>query len=78
MLNSHQYYFLGPKGMQQGQIEFWEQVFLGIVRMSEWKEFAQKNHWVTLGLNRTKGAEYLRAQYEAYMEPLQELGLPRR
>lgn len=70
-----QYYFLGPKGMQQGQIEFWEQVFSRIVKMSGWKEFAQKNHWVTLGLNRTKGAEYLKAQYDAYRESLEEIGL---
>lgn len=69
------YFFVGPRGMGESQISFWENVFSRLVNTPDWREFAQKNYWVRLGLNPRKGTEYLRAQYEAYMEPLQELGL---
>lgn len=69
------YYFLGPKGMQQAQIDFWAQVFLRLLKTPDWREFAQKNYWVTLEMDRLEGMKYLRAQYDGYRETLRELGL---
>lgn len=73
-----QYYLVGPKDMQQAQAQYWEQVFSDLVKRPEWKEFAKKNHWATLGLNAAKGAEYLKAQYDAYRESLVALELARK
>lgn len=69
------YYFLGPKGMQQAQIDFWEQAFSKVVKTPEWAAAAEKSFWVTLNLSRAESVKYLDAQYREYKDALTELGL---
>jgi len=69
------YYFLGPQGLQQSQIDYWEQVFAKVIKTEEWREFARKGFWTTLGMSRTEAGAYLQSQYDDYRETLREVGL---
>lgn len=69
------YYILGPQGLQQSQIDFWEEAFAKVIKTKEWREFARKEFWTTLDLRRDQASAYLKSKYEDYEETLRELGL---
>ncbi len=69
------YFFVGPKGSTQQQIDFWERVLLSAYKMPSWQEFAQRNNVVTLELGHAEAKKYLEERYQSYHGSLKQLGL---
>jgi putative tricarboxylic transport membrane protein len=66
---------MGPKGMSQEQIAYWDNVFQQLVQSELWKKELERNEWESTFMKSAETRKYLDAQYAAYRSILAELGL---
>ncbi len=66
---------LGPKGIQQEQINYWEGMFSGLTASDEWKRTLAANHWTAAYLKSAETRQAMATQYEQLQSVLTELGL---
>lgn len=69
------YFFVGPKGITQQQIDFWEKVLLSAYKMPSWQQYAERSNVVTLELGHTEAKKYLGERFQSYSASLKQLGL---
>ena len=67
--------FVGPKGMTQPQIAYWENLFQKTVQHDVWKRYLESNAWDWGYKNAQETLAYLRKDYEQSKALLTELGL---
>ena len=68
-------FVLGPRGMRQEQIAYWEKVFSSLAASDEWKRTLAANHWTTAYLKSAETKQAMSTQYEQLKAVLTELGL---
>ncbi len=66
---------MGPKGMSQPQIAYWEDLFAGLDKMHEWKADVEQNLFVSTYMNSRDGRKYLDGQFADFKQILTDLGL---
>ena len=66
---------IGPKGMSQAQIAYWEGVIAKVVQTDEWKQNIENNFWESNFMNSAETRKYLKAQYDEYKTVLGEVGI---
>ena len=66
---------LGPKGMSNAQIAYWEEVFAKVTRTDEWKTDVENVGGVSRYLHSRELAAYFDAQYSEFKVILNDLGL---
>ena len=66
---------IGPKGMSQEQIAYWDRVFQRLAQTETWKKELEKNEWEGSLMKSAETQRFLDAQYEEYRSILSELGL---
>jgi putative tricarboxylic transport membrane protein len=68
---------IGPKGMSQPQIAYWENVLARVVESEEWKKDLENNYWEAQFLNSADTRKLLKTQYDEYKSVLIDVGLAR-
>ncbi len=68
---------VGPKGMEEEQVKYWDAAFAALSRSDEWKKDVEKNFRVANYLNGREARSYWEAQYKSLEEALTDLGLAR-
>ncbi len=68
---------IGPKGMSQVQIAYWEGVLAAMVQTEEWKKDMESKFWESRFMNSAESRRFLKAQYDDYKAVLADLGLAR-
>jgi putative tricarboxylic transport membrane protein len=66
---------IGPKGLTQPQIAYWEDLFLRLSRTEEWKREAEIYQLENMYMNSRDSAKYFEAQRAELQAMLTELGL---
>ena len=66
---------VGPKGMSQAQIAFWDNVLGRVVQTDAWKKDLEQSQIEDIYRNSIETAKYLRVQYEEARGILTDLGL---
>ena len=66
---------VGPKGMSQAQIEYWDDVFAKVVQLDEWKKFQTAGSSETFYLNSKESKKFLEDQYGQFKAIITDLGL---
>jgi putative tricarboxylic transport membrane protein len=66
---------IGPKGMSQPQIAYWEGVFAKVVQTDEWKRDMENNFQESNFMNSAESRKYLKSQYDEYKAVLVDVGL---
>lgn len=66
---------LGPKGLTEAQIAYWDGVFGKLVQTDEWKKFVADNFAVVDYLNSRETRKFLDGEYRRIKAILTELGL---
>lgn len=66
---------IGPKGMTEDQIAFWNATFARLVQLPEWKQDMEKLLVTNLYLNSSDTRRFLDAEYAAFSSFLTEVGL---
>jgi putative tricarboxylic transport membrane protein len=66
---------VGPKGMTQGQIAFWEEVLKRFTESAEWKKELEANFWTSEFMNRAETMKFLERDHAAVKAFLTDLGL---
>jgi putative tricarboxylic transport membrane protein len=66
---------LGPKGLSNAQIAYWEDTFAKVTRSDEWKNDVELNGGVNRYLTSRELAAYFDAQYGEFKVILSDLGL---
>jgi len=66
---------VGPKGMTEGQIAYWDEVFSKLVQTPEWKQDFEKKAIENTYLNARETKKLMDAQYAELSKLLGELGL---
>ncbi len=66
---------VGPKGMTQAQLAYWDDKFLAFVQTAEWKKWLVDNLAETIYLNSGESKKFLEAQYGQFKAVLTDLGL---
>ena len=66
---------VGPKGMPEEQIQYWDTVFTTLVRTAEWKQSIASEHMENTYSDSRATLELMEAQYKAMAASLAELGL---
>lgn len=66
---------MGPRGMNQAQVTYWEDVFSKLVKTDDWKKDLETNHWDGNFLNSEASKKFIEAQNEVASRTLVELGL---
>ena len=69
---------VGPKGMTEEQINYWNDAFARLVQLPEWKEDMEKLLVTNLYLNSRDTRRFLDAEYAAYSSFLTEVGLAKK
>lgn len=69
---------VGPKGMSEEQIGYWNEVFSKLVQLSEWKQDMEKLLVTNTYLNSRDTRRFLDTEYAAYSSFLTEVGLARK
>jgi putative tricarboxylic transport membrane protein len=69
---------VGPKGMTEDQVAFWNQVFSKLVQLPEWKQDLEKLLVTNTYLNSRDTRRFLDAEYAAFSSFLTEVGLARK
>jgi putative tricarboxylic transport membrane protein len=66
---------IGPKGLSQAQIAYWEQVLTGVIATEEWKKVLAQQYWDGNFLRSAEFGAYLRKEFEQTRSLMLELGL---
>jgi putative tricarboxylic transport membrane protein len=66
---------IGPKGMSEEQIAYWDGVLQQLAQSETWKRELEKNEWEGSIMKGAETRRYLDAQYVQYRSILSELGL---
>lgn len=66
---------IGPKGMSQPQIAYWEGVLTKVVQTDEWKRDMENNFQESNFMNSAQSRKYLKSQYDEYKAVLVDVGL---
>jgi putative tricarboxylic transport membrane protein len=66
---------LGPKGLPQPQIAYWEEVLRKVTRTPEWKQDLDKNFWVDAYANATETRRRLDGEYADIKQAMSALGM---
>ncbi len=69
---------IGPKGMKDDQVAYWNAVFAKLVQLPEWKEDMEKLLVTNLYLDSRDTRRFLDAEYSAYSTFLTEVGLAKK
>jgi len=67
--------FIGPKGMTQGQIAYWENVMRRMMEADDWKKELEENFWSSNFQTGAESRKFLARDHEDAMAFLTELGL---
>lgn len=66
---------VGPKGMSEEQIRYWDGVFARMVQLPEWKQYLEKGQVENAYLNARDAGKRLDAEFKELSVVLRELGL---
>lgn len=66
---------LGPKGLPQPQIAYWEGVLRKVVQTPEWKQDLEENFWVDAYTSAAETRRRLDAEYAEIKQVMSELGM---
>lgn len=66
---------IGPRGMTQAQIAYWDKVFAKMVKTKEWEKYVESSLQVNDYMNSQEYKRFLDAQYEPLRSVLTQLGL---
>ncbi len=66
---------MGPKGMSQAQIAYWNNVFSNLVKLDDWKKYDKDSFVETHYLNSKGTDEFMAEQYNVYKGILTDLGM---
>ena len=66
---------VGPKGMPEEQVQYWDNAFATLVRTPEWKQSIASEHMENTYSDSRATHELMDAQYKAMAASLSELGL---
>ncbi len=66
---------IGPKGMNEAQIAYWEEKFTKLVQTVEWKKELENNLFVDTFMKSNESKKYLEAQYNELKDVLIALGV---
>jgi putative tricarboxylic transport membrane protein len=69
---------VGPKGMKEEQVAFWNNVFAKLVQLPEWKQDMEKLLVTNTYLDSRDTRRFLDAEYAAFSSFLTEVGLARK
>ncbi len=67
--------FIGPKGMTQGQLAYWENVMRRMIEADDWKKELEENFWTGNFQTSAESRKFLARDYEDAKAFLTELGL---
>ncbi len=67
--------FIGPKGMTQGQIAYWENVMRRMMEADDWKKELEENFWSSNFQTGAESRQFLARDHEDAKAFLTELGL---
>jgi len=67
--------FIGPKGMTQGQIAYWENVMRRMMEADDWKKELEENYWSSNFQTGAESRKFLARDHEDAKAFLTELGL---
>jgi len=68
---------IGPKGLNEAQITYWNQVFGKLAQTEEWNNVLRKNQWVNAYVGGKEASAYMSTQYSEFKNVLTALGLAR-
>lgn len=68
---------VGPRGMNEGQIAYWDEVFSRLAQLPEWRQDLEKKLIETTYLNSRDAKRQIEAEYAELSKLLVELGLAR-
>lgn len=66
---------IGPKGMPPQQVAYWDQTFVRLFKLDEWKRDLEHNYWDNAALTSKESAKYLDGEYRELRRALAELEL---
>ncbi len=66
---------MGPKGMSQAQIDYWDDVLGKFVQMDEWKKYEKEDFSVSFYQNSKESRKFFEGQYSQFKSVLTDLGL---
>lgn len=66
---------VGPRGMNAGQIAYWDRVFSRMTQADDWKKDLAQNYWGDNYLNSSQARAYLDREYKDFKGILGDLGL---
>ena len=66
---------VGPKGMPEDQVQYWDTIFATLVRSAEWKQSIASEHMENTYSDSRATLELMESQYKAMAASLAELGL---
>ena len=66
---------VGPRGMTQAQVAFWEGALKRFSESAEWKKEVEANFWINEFMGRTETLKYLERDHAALKVFLSDLGL---
>lgn len=72
---SNSRYMLGPRGMTQAQLAYWDQAFARLAQSGPWKKDLEDNNWSSNTLGSAETARYLATLYDALKVVLTDAGL---
>ncbi|MEQ1774891.1 MAG: tripartite tricarboxylate transporter substrate binding protein [Burkholderiales bacterium] len=67
--------FMGPKGLTQAQLAFWDQSFAQLVKAPDWKQDLERNAWAEDFMNSAQTLKHLESETESMQKLLVELGV---
>lgn len=66
---------IGPKGLSNDQVRYWENVFAAATETDEWKASVQQNLWQSSFMKSTESRAFLEAEAQKLREVLLDIGL---
>jgi len=66
---------IGPKGLSDAQIAYWEDVITRMVQSDDWKKEMETNYWESNFMNSSDARKFLKSQYDEYKSLLADVGL---
>jgi tripartite-type tricarboxylate transporter receptor subunit TctC len=69
---------IGPKGMKESSVAYWEDALAKMIATDEWKKDLERNMWESKFLRSAPMNEFLKVQTEQFRRTLSDLGLAKR
>jgi putative tricarboxylic transport membrane protein len=66
---------IGPKGLSDDQVRYWNSLFQRIVKTDMWKQALERNQWEDSYMNSAELGKELKSQYNMIKESMIELGM---